>query len=215
MEHLGFRGLFCLAAAVLAAALTDPLVEAASNAGWFGRGTFTDYSTLDVVPALVVSAILAISYVLLRTRPFVAPKSLGFARRMRDSLRAGAVRPVLPLLPAIFIVQLGALYGMETLEQIAVAGHPLGGTLWLGAPVFVALALHGGACALVAYALARTLHAITRAVVDIALYVRAILLRRPRDSRRGAQRWLELPAAAPQNPLGSRSGTRAPPFLFA
>jgi hypothetical protein len=215
MEHLGFRGLFCLAVAASAAALTDPLVEAASNAGWFGRGTFTDYSTIDVVPALVAAAVLALAYVLLRSRPFVTPKSLTFARRMRDSLRAGAARPVLPLLPVIFASQLGALYGMETLEQIAIAGHPLGGTIWLGAPVFVALTLHGGACVLVAYALAHALHALTRAVVDIALYVRAILVRRPRDLRRSPQLWLELPAAAPQNPLGSRSGTRAPPFLFA
>jgi len=37
---------------------------------------------------------------------------------------------------------LATLFVMETLEQTAVYGHVLGGTLWLGAPILIALAMH-------------------------------------------------------------------------
>ncbi len=33
-----------------------------------------------------------------------------------------------------FAVQVAVLYAMETIEQVVVRGHPLGGTLWLGGP---------------------------------------------------------------------------------
>ena len=42
----------------MAAAIADPLVEFASNAGWFGAGNFTDHSNLDVVPALFAGVAL-------------------------------------------------------------------------------------------------------------------------------------------------------------
>jgi hypothetical protein len=198
MGRTRFRGLFCLVAAFSAATFADPLVEAASNAGAFGRGTFTDHSNLDVLPALVASAVLALLYVFLRARPLVAPKSFGFVR----------------LLPAIFGAQLAVLYGMETVEQIVVAGHPLGGSIWLGAPAVIGLALHGVACILTSYALARGLDALTRAAVDIALFVRAIFLRMP-SVRPSALRFrVDPPATARMHPLASRSGKRAPPLLL-
>jgi hypothetical protein len=43
-----------LCSAVLAAAIADPLVEFASNAGWFGPGNFTDRSNLDVGPVFAL-----------------------------------------------------------------------------------------------------------------------------------------------------------------
>jgi len=214
MERTGFRGLFCLGVAALAATAADPLVEAASNAGWFGRRDYTDHSNVDVIPALVVSAVLALLYVFLRAQRLVAPRSLVVAR-VRDSLRAGASKPVFPLLPAIFAMQLGVLYGMETIEQIVVAGHPLGGVIWLGAPAAIALVLHGCACVLTAYALAAVLDALTRAAVRIALFVCAIFLRQLHEHRRAPRLWLEPPVTVRQNPLASRSGKRAPPFLIA
>jgi hypothetical protein len=42
------RAWFCLAAALVAASITDPLVEFASNSGMFGPGSFTDHSNQDV-----------------------------------------------------------------------------------------------------------------------------------------------------------------------
>jgi hypothetical protein len=198
MDRTRFRGLFCLVSAFSAATFADPLVEAASNAGAFGHGSFTDHSNLDVLPALVASAVLALLYVLLRARPLVAPKSFGFV----------------PLLPAIFGAQLAVLYGMETLEQIIVAGHPLGGAIWLGAPSVIGLALQGIACILTSCALARGLDALTRAAIDIVLFVRAICLRMPSVDRSTLHVGVDSPATARLHPLASRTGKRAPPFLF-
>jgi hypothetical protein len=215
MERTGFRGLFCVAAAVSAATLADPLVEAASNAGCFGRGSYTDHSTLDVLPALLTSLVLALLCVFLRACPIVARGSLAFARRMRAALGGAPTRPLWPLLPAIFTVQLGVLYSMETIEQMVVAGHPLGGAVWLGAPAAIALVLHGAACVLTACALARVLDRLTRVAVDIALFVRAILLAATGEGRRAVRRSIAAPAGTRTHPLASRSGKRAPPFLFA
>jgi len=215
MDRAGFRRLFYFAVAVSAATLADPLVEAASNAGWFGSGSYTDHSNLDVIPALLTSSGLALLYVFLRARALVAARPPAFARRLRASFRDGASKSVLPLLPWIFAAQLGVLYGMETIEQIVVAGHPLGGAVWLGAPLAIALALHGAACVLVAYALARALDALTHAAVHLAQFVRTVFLRPSREQRRAAQLWHARPAAARRNPLASRAGKRAPPFRFA
>ena len=63
---------FCLAAAVIAAAIADPVVEFASNHGAFGAGNFTDHSSLDVVPALIAGLIAAALAVGLRVRSHFA-----------------------------------------------------------------------------------------------------------------------------------------------
>ncbi len=213
MSRSGFRGVLCLAVAVCAVALIDPCVEAASNAGWFGRGNYTDHSTLDVIPAVLASAGLALLYVVLRARA-LAGRRTAF-RRLGGSLRGLASQPILPLLPAIFSAQLVVLYGLETIEQILVAGHPLGGTIWLGAPVLVALALHAGAGALIAYVLVRALDALTRITVSVALFIYAGVARASRASSLGAEPARGRRATGCGNPLASRSGKRAPPFVRA
>ncbi len=204
MLRSGFRGLFGAVAAISAAALADPLVEAASNAGLFGRGNYTDHSSLDVLPALAGALVLAALYVFLRTRALVTRPRAPFAR-----LR------LVPMFPAIFGAQLGALFAMETLEQIAVAGHPLGGALWLGAPVGVALALHGGACILTVCALTRALDAATRTAAGAALLIRAIFVRRAFARVRSQRLHFAVAHAARPHPLAARGGKRAPPFLAA
>ena len=103
---------------------------------------------------------------------------------------------------------------METSEQIVVAGHPLSGTVWLGAPVAVALAVHAVACVLSACALSHTLLALTRTAVTIALFVRAVFMRRRSAGARAPRFRLEPPAETRANPLASRAGKRAPPLVF-
>ncbi|MGB6984452.1 MAG: hypothetical protein WBD74_00605, partial [Candidatus Aquilonibacter sp.] len=145
MRRTAIRVWFTLAAAVIAAAIADPCVETVANAGWFGPGNFTDHSTLDVVPALVSGAVLIAICLAMRIRRELL-------RASGEALRADVER----LLPALFATQLGVLWTMETGEQIVVAGHPLGGTIWLGGPLWFSLTVHALVGLGVALALAQT-----------------------------------------------------------
>jgi hypothetical protein len=215
MNDSGLRGLFCLAVAASAATLTDPLLEAASNAGWFGPGNYTDRSTLDVLPALAVAVLLALAHVYLTSRPALASRSLAFARRLRASLATASPRLSARLLPRIFAVQLAVLYGMETGEQIVVTGHPLGGALWLGAPVALALAFHAAACVLCAFALTRILHGLTRVTVALAVFVHERHGRLAGAALDAGAIRRAPPAGVSTNPLAARLGKRAPPLFLA
>jgi hypothetical protein len=92
VSHVGFRGLFCLVVGISAATVADPLLEGASNAGWFGPGNYTDHSTLDVLPALATATASALLYVVLSARPLLAPGRHRLRSWLRDSLRTGAAK---------------------------------------------------------------------------------------------------------------------------
>lgn len=159
---------FCLAAAVTAAAVVDPIMERLSNAGVFGPGTFTDHSNLDIVPALCVGAALALLFVmgLVRrtlTRTSYAPRWLRISAHAVDDVM------LLRALPAIYAMQIATLFAMETVEQMIVAGHPLGGSIWLGGPVALSLLLHAVGCVVLSMALSRVLRWSAQTVVDIVV----------------------------------------------
>lgn len=210
MKHLSIRLGFCLAVAVIAAALADPLVEFASNAGWFGAGAFTDHSNLDVAPALVIGLLLLGLHVALKVR--AALQSPGhhqdLSREAGQALASGIAR----LLPAIFMLQIIALYLMETAEQFAVWGHTLGPTVWLGGPVLVSLGVHGLTCAAVAFVIANRVRALAATTVRLIRLIRALA-----TFAFGADQLV-----VPQGPLGvtlrkpapvlCRIGERAPPL---
>ena len=59
---------FSVAVAIIAAAVADPILESASNAGLFGHGSFTDHSNLDVLPALCIGLLAVAIHVTLRLR---------------------------------------------------------------------------------------------------------------------------------------------------
>jgi hypothetical protein len=220
MNDRGVRGLFSLVVAASAATLTDPLVESASNAGWFGSGSFTDHSTIDVLPVLGIAALAALTYVYLRARPSLASRSVEFARRLRASVASPSIattapRPSARLLLGTFALQLALLYVMETCEQIVVTGHALGGTVWLGAPIAIALALHAVACVLSACALAWILPELSRAAVALARFVRRSRNRLAGPARAAGGLSSDAPATAPAGLMATRLGKRAPPFLAA
>jgi hypothetical protein len=201
MSHCKIRPLFCMALAVIAAAIADPLVEFVSNAGWFGRGSLTDHSNLDVVPALLAGLALLALHVAGKARAILAGRV--FPR--------GIVR----LLPAIFALQILTLYGMETGEQLVAWGHVLGHAVWLGAPLPISLAIHAATCIAVTLWVGRsartlaatTLHVIRliRAIAIFAVQAKEIVL----SSRFDAIYLKELA------PVLCRIGERAPPLLSA
>ncbi len=156
---LYIRCAFVCVVAVLAAAIADPLVEWASNAGWFGAGHFTDRSTVDVLPTLAVALLAACALGGLQIAKLVTGRAAGWLRVSDTVLRK---QSLLRALPFAFALQLGVLYTMETLEQLAVRGHLLGGTIWLGGPAPIALLVHAVACVCVALATLRLLRAFTR-----------------------------------------------------
>jgi hypothetical protein len=146
---------------MVAAAIVDPLVEFASNAGWFGPGTFTDRSNLDVVPALALGTLFVGVQIVARIYRTGCGERCGpaFWRASDEALSGGIGR----LLPAAFALQICALFAMETAEQFAVYGHGLGGIVWLGGPAAMSLGAHLVACVAVAYGIARLVRALARA----------------------------------------------------
>jgi hypothetical protein len=204
MKYTHIRLWFAVAVAVIAAAVADPLVEAASNAGWFGRGVFTDHSNLDVLPALLSGAALVACYVALRVR--------------RELMRASsyALRThVGRLWPVIFAAQITVLYAMETLEQLTVAGHVMGNTVWLGGPAWFSLPVHAAVAIVVAYALARLTHVCAHTTLRVIRHLRALAMRALHTPTPPALRRRAAISLRCSVPVACRIGNRAPPVAFA
>jgi hypothetical protein len=204
VKHGPIRFWFCIASAVLAAAIADPLVESVSNAGWFGPGMFTDHSNLDVLPALLCGTALLTCYLVLRVRRELF-------RASGEALRARVGR----LLPFIVALQLGVLFAMETLEQLVVAGHVMGGAIWLGGPIWFSLCAHAFVGIVVAYGLARLAWVCTQTTLRVmrrfrALATRALHAPAPLAARGRGMAWVRA-----NSPVLCRIGNRAPPIAFA
>lgn len=154
------RTRLALGIAVIAAAIANPVVELASNAGWFGPGHFTDRSNLDVVPSLLMGVGLFVLYLVTKAGSLAADRSLapGILRR----------------LPAIFPLQILALFIMETAEQLGVYGHLLGPAIWLGGPLPASLTIHGAVCIVVTYAIARSARGLAVTTLRVICLIRAI-----------------------------------------
>jgi hypothetical protein len=189
---------FCAALAVISAAIADPLVEFASNAGWFGKGSFTDHSNLDVLPALVAGAGLMLLYLIRRARLVVAGQAFP--------------RGVAPLLPAVFACQVAALYAMETCEQFVIAGHALGPAVWLGAPPPVSLAIHAAICVAVTVWFGRSIRSLAATTLRVIRLIRAIATLAVRNPGVVAFRAGEARCFNDLAPVLCRIGERAPPL---
>lgn len=163
---------FCIAVAVISAAIADPLVEGASRAGWFGAGTFDDRSTLDVAPILLIGCALGVLVLAARVCGLLAGQQR--LQRLLRSSHEALERRVIALLPVAFAIQILVLYSMETSEQYVVWGHVLGGTIWLGGPILVSLAVHALACLVVAFVALRVVRSIADATVRVITLIRAL-----------------------------------------
>jgi hypothetical protein len=202
---------FCLAIAVTAAAIADPIVEFASNSGAFGGGSWTDHSNLDVLPALVIGLAAFILYVMLKARAAYArgnARAQGFLRASDRMLTRMLPRLLIPA----FVMQIAVLYVMETAEQLAVWGHTLGPAVWLGGPVLVSLAVHAATCIAVAFAISRCVRALattTLRVIRLILALVRFAAQAPSPRRRRLARVVTFSVTAP---VFCRIGERAPPL---
>jgi hypothetical protein len=198
MSNCCVRWGFCAAIAVISAAIADPFVEFASNAGCFGRGSFTDHSNLDVVPALLAGVALMTVYLFRKARLVVSGQAFP--------------RGVVPLLPAIFAFQVLALYGMETAEQLIVAGHLLGPAVWLGAPPLISLTIHAAICAGVSLWFGRSLRSLAATTLLVIRLIRAIATFAVQSSAAPARRVFEVRCFKELAPVLCSIGERAPPI---
>ncbi len=203
MTRASIRFWFCIAVAVIAAAVADPLVEAVSNAGWFGPGSFTDHSNLDVLPALALGTALVLLHLAERVR-----------RELMRASGAALGGHVWGLLPVAFSVQIVVVYVMETLEQIVVAGHPLGGTVWLGGPIWFSFCVHAGVCVALTIGLARLICACTRTTVRAIRQLRALAVRSVNGNAPVVLRRRQSRAFVSSSPVVCRIGNRAPPYVL-
>jgi hypothetical protein len=205
---------FCLAVAIIASAIADPMVESASNAGWFGPGTFTDHSTADVIPALLAGCLAAVVCLMFRVRAALATTSSHktFLRATGQALDSGLAR----LLPPAFALQMLVLYAMETAEQYIVWGHTLSPTIWLGAPALISLGAHAVVCGVVAWVVARSVRALARATLRVIQFVQAFTTLRIRSTQPIARLSRDSDTYASLGTVLLRGiGERAPPLLVA
>ena len=204
------KGLFAVAAAVSGAALMDPLVEALSNAHLFGPGVYTDRSNADVIPALAVGAVLLAIFVVLGVARMLRHET-AMQRWLRASTEYLDPVSIRCLLPAIFALQLGVLFTMETLEQWFVWGHVLGGMLWIGAPLIIGLLLHACGCVVVSITLSRVSRILAKRIYEaVRLALQCIVLRRNLNCVRHLRRESVTPSQLIA-PFIERLKGRAPP----
>jgi hypothetical protein len=214
MSSLVIRLWFGVAVAFVALALADPLTEWASNAGLFGAGNFTDHSNADVFPALFVGFAFFALHVVMRAR-HISRHHQGRPQAWLGAwARALDARTLTRLLPGVFAVQIGALYLMETSEQLVVLGHGVGGTVWLGAPILVSLTIHAAFCAISMFAISRVVRAFAKTALRIAQVVAVLAARGPRESGLVLRRLRYSPAPFDFAPLVCLIGERAPPFAI-
>lgn len=206
---------FLVAVALLAAALGDALVESISNTGIFGPQYF-DHNHLSIVPTLIAGGALALEGAVARC---VALWRCALdARRdwLGDAATSIAMHPPLRDVPAVFAMQLLALFAMESTEQVVFAGKLLGGTAWLGGPVLFSLALHALLALGCTFLLGWTMRGIAAAFASFvvsAIACAAITL--PREPAATIRRRRDVPAfVRPQAPHARQIGERAPPFLL-
>jgi hypothetical protein len=152
--------------------LADPFVESVSNTGIFGGG-YADDDRLGVVPTLLIGIVLVLGVATLNCvrvwRQEVHTGNRWFVNAAKDL----STRSPINDLPFVFLLQLCALFSLESSEQLLSDGHLLGGLVWLGGPIAFSLLTH----ALMGAACTYALGAIMRAFVGMfANLVRTALL---------------------------------------
>lgn len=211
MTRFTIRFWFCLAVATIAAAIADPMVEYASNAGWFGPGRFTDHSNGDVIPALLAGLLLVGIFAALKVRADIGGAKTNVFRAFDRACGPALVG----LLPFAYALQLIALYVMESCEQMVLWGHLGSATLWLGAPVIVSLSVHAIICVAVAFAAAKLVNLFGATTLRVIRLIRSLACSARLVPQVPAKRTLGT-VTFERLVLANRGiGERAPPFSLA
>jgi hypothetical protein len=193
---------FLLAVALIAAAIGDPLVETIANSRILGPG-YLDNDHASVVPALIAGFSVAVLLIGWQCRQFLRQRHDFVERPLTD-------------MSYVFGLQLVALFVMESCEQIFCEGSLLGGTAWLGGPVWFSLFAHALIGAICTLLIARGMRAIVRRAATLVEIVfervlctfgqsAMLFVRRNADAMRARTQVLHV----------HQCGERGPPLLFA
>jgi hypothetical protein len=208
-----FREGYLAGAALIAAALGDPLVENVSNTGIFGTH-YSDTNHISIVPALVAGVLLVLVIIGLRCVEMCMVSAGGRRDWLVDVATAISTRSPARDFPCVFGMQLAALFAMESTEQVLLGGKLLGGTVWLGGPIAFSLLTHaviGAGCILLLKWFVRSMLATFASLVCIALEF--ILITRTYGVLGALLRRSEEPEChRAQAPHVRQIGERAPPL---
>jgi len=206
---------FLCAVALVAAALADPLVESVSNTGIFGPRA-SDDNHLSIIPALIAGLVLLLEVAGLHCAALCRRPPLARERDWLVDVASRFVeRSLARDLPYVFILQLAALFTMESVEQLVTGGSLAGGLAWLGGPIVFSLLVHalvGAGCMRVFVSSMRALLAtfaalVLRALAFIAAFACAALPAFVRRACAFRSDRLQLPHLR-------KIGGRAPPSLL-
>lgn len=165
---------FLIAVALIAAAAGDALVETIANSGAVGHG-YADNNHLSVVPALVGGASLAAMLVWRRCVALLRHPAQ-HADWLVSADKEMSARSPFADVPFVLLLQFGALFVMESCEQLCFSSKLLGGTVWLGGPIWFSVLAHvllGLSCTLL---LRRAVHALVGRCAVLVVTVLALML---------------------------------------
>jgi hypothetical protein len=209
----GSRLPFLMAAALIAAALGDSIVESLSNAGIFG-GSYHDDDHVSVLPTLLLGAIVVLEIVTARCFDLLRARPAGSRGWIVDLAANVSTRKPLRDFPLVFALQMAALFAMESSEQLLAVGKLLGGTAWLGGPVLASLVTH----ALIGWSALLLLRHVMRALLALLVsFARVaidfISLARTREASIFICRHDEPRRNLARSARARHIGGRAPPLL--
>lgn len=137
-------------------------------------------------------------------------------RRLVRSRSETRERPPIHDMPFVVILQLGVVFVMESSEQVFCEGGLLGGTAWLGGPVWFSLLAHVCIGAICTVLVAHGMRAIVRrcaTLVEIVLD-RILCAFGRKTATIFARRDDEVPRCRTQMLHVHQCGERAPPYLL-
>jgi hypothetical protein len=200
------------AVALIAAALGDVTVERFADTGVFGAA-YVDHDQSAVGGTLVLGLGVALAVFVWRFGTLLGAASV--RRRAawhRATARALAPRLVVRTTPLVLIAQLAGVYGIESVERLALGAALPQGLGWLGAPPLLALAFYAVlcvVCTLVVTAALRALFAWCGALAAIVLaFVTALVAPEACLGARG-----DAPLVATRSGRARLHGERGPPLL--
>jgi len=208
------RGPYLFAAALIAVALADPVVESISNSGLVGGG-YDDDNHLGVVPTLLIGALLVLTIVALRCLRILRRAASGERDWLLEAATAFSKRTASADVPYVVAMQLIALFALENVEQFATTGTFVGGAAWLGGPCLFSLVIHALAGAACTWSIGAFMRAVSRSFasfLETAIRCMWIAIGRARGAGALARRRTARIQFS-QSPHVRQIGGRAPPLL--